>query len=352
MPRLYLRQVLDRCRCCLSGDHGLEAVLNSISIYSGQATLAARSPNAPSVPGVPFADVCDVVIVNYNAGGYLVSSVLSSLAGGASRVIVVDNASRDNSLDALMPLQGENLHIVRNSSNLGFSAACNIGARCASAPYVLFLNPDCVLAAGALGGMIQALASYPRSGMAGGFLCNPDGTEQPGGRRVFPTPKRAFLRAFGLSRLSRFLPASFSDFLLHEQPLPCEPVVVEAISGACMLVRREAIQEVGLWDEGYFLHCEDLDWCMRFRQAGWDVLYVPSARVSHQFGVCSRNRPYFVEWHKHRGMLRFYRKFFHHQYPGVLWVSVVIGVWLRFTLVVARRAARGVIVFFKQKKGA
>ncbi len=194
-----------------------------------------------------------------------------------------------------MPLQGGELCIVRNASNLGFSAACNIGAHHTSAPYVLFLNPDCVLAADALSRMIQALVSYPRTGMVGGFLCNPDGTEQPGGRRVFPTPKRAFLRAFGLSRLSKFLPASFSDFLLHEQPLPREPMVVEAISGACMLVRREAIEDVGLWDEGYFLHCEDLDWCMRFRQAGWDVLYVPGARVSHQFGACSRSRPYFVD---------------------------------------------------------
>src|SRR5450830_769002 len=78
------------------------------------------------------------------------------------------------------------------------------------------------------------------------------------------------------------MPASFSDFLLHEQPLPRD------ISGACMLVRREAIEEVGLWDEGYFLHCEDLDWCMRFRQVGWDVLYVPDTKVIHQFGACSR----------------------------------------------------------------
>ncbi len=297
-------------------------------------------------------NICDVVIVNYNAGKLLSESVLSAWGAGASRVIVVDNASRDDSLDTLMQVQGGELHLVRNSSNLGFSAACNIGAQHTSTPYVLFLNPDCVLAADALQGMIQALVGYPRSGMVGGFLCNPDGTEQPGGRRVFPTPKRAFLRAFGLSRLSKFLPTSFSDFLLHEQPLPREPVVVEAISGACMLVRREAIEVVGLWDEGYFLHCEDLDWCMRFRQAGWDVLYVPSARVSHQFGACSRSRPYFVEWHKHRGMLRFYQKFFRQQYPGVLWGSVVIGVWIRFSLVVARHWVRDMLAFFEQKKGA
>ena len=77
-----------------------------------------------------------------------------------------------------------------------------------------------------------------------------------------------------------------------------------------MLVTREAMQEVGEWDEGYFLHCEDLDWCMRFRQKGWKILFVPSSRIEHALGVCSKSRPIFVEWHKHKGMMRFYRKFF------------------------------------------
>ncbi|WP_434627451.1 glycosyltransferase [Pseudomonas sp. Z6-14] len=182
--------------------------------------------------------------------------------------------------------------------------------------------------------MLQALRSSPGIGMVGGFLCNPDGSEQAGGRRVFPTPRRAFMRAFGLSRLSALFPSVLSDFLLHKEPLPRVPVAVavavavavEAISGACMLVKREAIESVGLWDEDYFLHCEDLDWCMRFHQAGWRVLFVPGARVMHVFGGCSRHRPYFVEWHKHLGFLRFYRKFFRREYPTVLWVSVVIGV--------------------------
>ena len=277
---------------------------------------------------------CDVVIVNFNAGEMLRDCVLSALSvlnTEASRVIVVDNASLDASVALLeFAVRDKRLLVVRNDFNLGFSAACNIGIKASDAPNILFLNPDSVLPPGALARMIDVLYSAENVGMVGGLLCNPDGTEQPGARRVFPTPKRAFMRAFGLSRFSRFFPNFFSDFLLHKEPLPSAPIVVDAISGACMLVRREAIDTVGLWDEGYFLHCEDLDWCMRFHLKGWEVVFVPDAQVIHDQGGCSHDTPFFVNWHKHRGMLRFYRKFYKKQYPAPLWNLVVLGVWGRF----------------------
>ncbi len=228
---------------------------------------------------------CDVVIVNYNAWMLLADCVSSVFAAGGAKAIVVDNHSTDGSLEHLdHVIENEKLIVIPNGSNLGFAAACNIGAKASSAPYVLFLNPDSVLAADALSKMAAVLDTADDVGMIGGFLCNPDGTEQPGGRRVFPTPKRAFMRAFGLSRLARFLPEVFSDFLLHTEPLPDKPVPVEAISGACMLVKREAMDDVGLWDAGYFLHCEDLDWCMRFKHKGWKIMFVPDARVTHLWG--------------------------------------------------------------------
>lgn len=297
---------------------------------------------------------CDVVIVNYNAGGLLVACVESAFAAGASRVIVVDNGSHD---DSLMTLEKANtsrgsLRIVRNAANLGFAVACNIGARLSAAPNVFFLNPDCVLAVDAIDCLLLALHSSPEIGMVGGFLCNPDGSEQAGGRRVFPTPRRAFMRAFGLSRLATFFPSAFADFLLHKEPIPTNPIVVEAISGACMLVKRKAIESVGLWDENYFLHCEDLDWCMRFRQTGWSVLFVPDAHVTHVFGGCSRSRHYFVEWHKHWGMLRFYSKFFRHKYSVFLWIGVVIGVWFRFSLMVVRHTINRLLNILNLRKEA
>jgi GT2 family glycosyltransferase len=99
------------------------------------------------------------------------------------------------------------------------------------------------------------------------------------------------------------------------------------------------MDDVGLLDEGYFLHCEDLDICMRFRKRGWGIFFVPHAPVLHHKGVCSRNCTLFVEWHKHKGMMRFYHKHFRHQYPPALMTIVAAGVWSRFGAIAARHMA-------------
>ncbi len=279
------------------------------------------------------------IIVNYNAGLLLRACVDSLLACPlAIEIIVVDNASHDGSLGGLSELP--HIRVIRNPANVGFAAACNIGVAASSAPFLLFLNPDCVIQPGAVSILLAALQSAERVGMVGGLLVNADGTEQGGGRRAVPTPWRSFVRAFGLHRFAHRWPKLFYDFHLHKQPLPEGPIEVEAISGACMLVKRAAVEDVGLWDEGYFLHCEDLDWCMRFRQKGWQILFVPDARIVHALGACSRSRRVFVEWHKHKGMVRFYRKFFRHQYPGALMWLVTFGVWLRFGLAAVYLTAR------------
>lgn len=258
--------------------------------------------------------VISAIIVNYNAGEFLRSCVDSLLnCPLETEVIVVDNASTDRSLDALAGLP--NVQIIKNATNVGFATACNVGIRAASAPLLLFLNPDCFFKPDTLIRLLEAMRFDERVGMVGGLLVNPDGTEQAGGRRAIPTPWRSFVRAFGLARFADRWPRLFFDFHLHKQPLPNHNIEVEAISGACMMVRREAIQDVGEWDERYFLHCEDLDWCMRFRQKGWKILFVPSARVTHALGVSSRSRPIFVEWHKHKGMIRL-SKIFSAPIPG------------------------------------
>lgn len=283
------------------------------------------------------------VVVNYNAGAYLLKCIITTLAQ-VDEVLVVDNASADGSLDLLLqyfPAEPR-LKLIQNDKNLGFAAACNIGANQASGVSILFLNPDCSLDVNAVSTLMQALQSDPSVGMVGGLLVNRDGTEQGGSRRAVPTPWRSFVRAFGLYRFSDRWPRLFFDFHLHNQPLPVLPIEVEAISGACMMVKRAAMQDVGVWDEGYFLHCEDLDWCMRLRQKHWKILFVPAARIAHALGVCSRNRLVFVEWHKHKGMMRFYLKFFRHQYPGGLMWLVGVGVWLRFFLVASFYTVRRV----------
>lgn len=289
---------------------------------------------------------CDAVIVNYNAGDLLARAVASLLrCTRVDRVVVVDNASADDSLARLDRdcADGARVLVLRNADNLGFARACNLGAARTDAPYLLFLNPDCMVAEGGVEALLDALASRRDAGMAGPLILNPNGSEQAGARRAVPTPWRSFVRVSGLSRLSARYPRLFSDFLLHTQPIPDRPVRVEAISGACMLVRRDSLAAVGLLDEGYFMHCEDLDWCMRFRLAGWQVLFVPQARVVHEKGTSSRGRPIFVEWHKHVGMIRFYRKFFRHQYPGAMMWAVSAGVWLRFGGVATYHLARRLV---------
>ncbi len=288
---------------------------------------------------MPFA--VSIIIVNHNAGPLLTTCV-EAVVHQVQQIVIVDNASTDASLENLMDCFSTDnyLQLIRLDQNLGFAAGCNIGLETVTTPYVLFLNPDCILAPDSLQDLLYVLESNPQAGMVGGQLINSDGTEQGGGRRTIPTPWRSFVRTFGLYRLEKFSPGLFLDFHLHRQPLPKEPVEVEAISGALMLVRREAINDVGNWDENYFLHCEDLDWCMRFRQKGWRIIFVPEVQVLHHQGACSRARPIFVAWHKHKGMLYFYKKFFRKQYPNVLMWIVILGVWLRFGVIAVFHAIR------------
>ncbi len=292
------------------------------------------------------------VIVNYNAGMLLTACVQEVMAQ-TGLTIVVDNASTDTSLTELernFP-EKNRLKIIRLSRNQGFAAGCNIGLEAATTPFILFINPDCRLNPSAVTRLYQVIEEDKQSGMTGGRLLNPDGSEQGGSRRAVPTPWRALVRATGLYRLARFFPALFFDFHLHRQPLPSSPIEVEAISGALMLVRRAAIKEVGQWDEGYFLHCEDLDWCMRFRQKGWKILFVPDVEILHYQGTCSHSRPFFVAWHKHKGMLRFYRKFFIDRYPAPLGWMVAVGIWLRFAAVITFQGALRMMRLLKMRNG-
>lgn len=275
-----------------------------------------------------------VVIVNHDAGRLLADCLDAALAQ-ARQVILVDNASATGPFEAVAGRFARNprLRIIRSKINTGFATGCNMGAAHAVEPALLFLNPDCILRDGALAALVRALDSDDRVGMVGGLLTDVDGNEQGGARRSVPTPWRSFVRGFGLNRLAWLAPRLFSDFYLHREPLPSAAIDVEAVSGALALVSRRAFDDAGPWDEDFFLHCEDLDLCLRFRQAGWRVLFTPDAPAIHHRGRCGRARPLAVEWHKHCGMIRFYRKHFRRAYPAGLFGLVVAGVWLRFAAV-------------------
>jgi GT2 family glycosyltransferase len=288
-------------------------------------------PDRGVVVSEPDAALTSVVVVNYDAGPLLARCVRSVLSSATPvEVIVVDNASADDSLSTLRAEMGldPRLRIVENDANLGFARACNQGLALARGDQILFFNPDAVLPPHAIAGLRAALDDVPSAGMAGPLLVHPDGQEQRGCRRDLPSLSNTFALALGLPRgLRRRIG---SDLVRSGEPLPEGPAPVQAISGACMLVTRQAIDRVGPLDQRYFLHCEDLDWCARFRAAGLTVLFVPGVRVVHDMGVSSRCRPLFVLWHKHRGMLRYYHRFLRPQHHGFVAMLVAVGVWLRF----------------------
>jgi GT2 family glycosyltransferase len=280
-----------------------------------------------------------VIIVNYNAGSELGRCVQSVAETGEDlEIVVVDNDSHDGSMQNLRDSYrgAKKLSTILNSKNLGFAAACNQGSRIANGDFFLYLNPDCVVEPETIPALVDCLQGNLKAGMAGGLILNEDGTEQRGCRREVPTPWKSLVNSFGLKRLSGLNRKFFSDFRLDNEPLPEKPVEVDAISGACMLVSKEAFDDVGPMDEDYFLHCEDLDWCMRFRQKGWKVFFTPRARLFHNKGRCSASRPFFVEWSKHKGMVLFYRKFFAARHHKPMQWLIWTGIWLRFVLSAAR----------------
>ncbi|RTZ61695.1 MAG: glycosyltransferase family 2 protein, partial [Gammaproteobacteria bacterium] len=188
-----------------------------------------------------------------------------------------------------------------------------------------FLNPDCLLESDTLQKMLTVMQSHPQAGMAGCRILNPDGTEQRGGRRNLPTPANSlpgFLRK----------PFGIKPFNLNAEPLPDDVIEVPAISGSFMLVRRDAMEQVGLMDEDYFLHCEDLDWCARFTEKGYPILFVPQLAITHYQGSCSSGRPLFVQWNLHRGMSLFYDKHYGDVYAWPVRLATKAGIWGRFAL--------------------
>ncbi|EIJ44070.1 putative glycosyltransferase [Beggiatoa alba B18LD] len=280
----------------------------------------------------PFVSI---IIVNYNGGELLTRCVLSALASQQIdfEIFVVDNASDDTSLATLRAAvhNDKRVTILQNERNEGFAKASNRPIPQTRGQYHLFLNPDCLIQPDTLYRFCQTLAQYPHVGMAGALVRNPDGTEQAGSRRGTPSPWRSVVRVLHLDKLLPNHPR-FKSFVLTQEPMPTEPTEMEGISGACMFVRRQAMEQVGTMDEAYFLHCEDLDWFMRFRQAGWTILFIPDIEVTHIKGACSRRHPIRVLWYKHRGMVRYYRKFFRQQYPIWLQWGVITAVWIRFAM--------------------
>jgi N-acetylglucosaminyl-diphospho-decaprenol L-rhamnosyltransferase len=262
------------------------------------------------MPGA--APLLDIVIVSYRSREPL-RRLLASLQAnppraGTACVHVVDNASGDGTVAAVREA-GPAIDLREMPANVGFAAANNVVLRESAGRFVLLLNPDTEVTPGALDRMLEVMESRAGVGMAGCRLVRPDGSFDHAAKRGFPTPLSALAHFSGIGRGARagaWL-AQYRAPDLGER----ESGEVEAINGAFMLVRREALRDVGLLDEGYWLYMEDLDWCYRFHQRGWKVWYEGGVDVVHLKGASAgAHRDLRRNVAFHRGMARFYRKFY------------------------------------------
>lgn len=284
-----------------------------------------------------------VIIVNYNTRDRLhdcLESVFDSQGDLVFQVWVVDNASDDGSVDMVQAYFPQ-VHLIANEDNRGYPQANNQGLRAAGfgpsqshAPglasqasrYALLLNADTVLPSTALAEMVSFMDAHPQVGAAGPKLVMADGSLDLACRRSFPTPGVSFYRMVGLSKLFPHSPRFGRYNVTYLDP--DETAEVDAVVGAFMIVRGEAIQRVGLLDESFFMYGEDLDWCYRLKQAGWKVVYYPGVTVLHYKRESSKHSRR-AQHEFNRAMEIFYRK--HYAADTPLWLHWLIlsGIALR-----------------------
>lgn len=282
----------------------------------------------------------EVIVVSHGAEGLLrrcLRSLEEHPAKGGMRVTVVDSGSPDGTPDMV----GREFPAVRliRRDNVGFSAANNLALHESEARAVLLLNPDTEVYAGTLDAGLERLWSEQRIGMVGVKLVTESGGLDHACKRSFPTPLSALAHFTGIGRgdgasgaLSQYRATDLGDD---------DPGEVDAVNGAFMLCRAEAVREVGLLDEGYWLYMEDLDWCHRFWDAGWKVFYEPAGTALHVKGGSSAGRraPR-QEIAFHRGMGRFYRRFDAPEHNPLLNMAVYAGIGTKLAASLAITAVK------------
>ena len=229
-----------------------------------------------------------VIIVNYNVREFLRQSIVSlkkALRGIPSEIIVVDNASDDGSAE-MVRKNFPGIRLIAMEANSGFAAANNAALKIAKGKYFFLLNPDTVVQEDTARVMLAFMEQHRDAGMAGCKILNPDGSFQLPCRRGFPTPWIAFTKIIGLSSLFPSLKIFGGYNVTYRSTEETYPV--DAISGSCMFVRREAYENAGGLDESYFMYGEDLDWCYRILEVGWKVYYVHSTQIIHYRGESTK----------------------------------------------------------------
>jgi hypothetical protein len=258
-----------------------------------------------------------IIIVNWNTADLLQSCLVSIYAhspAGRFEVLVVDNASTDASV-AMVRREFPQVRLLANQQNGGFAAANNQAIRRCTGEMVLLLNPDTIVKPGALAALVNFLQAHPRAGAAGPLTLNPDGTLQIS---CYPAPTllRELWRLLHIDAL----------YPLGEYPMARWPQnqsrPVDTLLGACLLLRREVLEQVGLLDEAYFIYSEEVDLCTRIRRAGWPLYWLPQAQIIHYGGQSTRQVAADMFLRLYQGKLLYFRK--HHGRLAALGYKLIL----------------------------
>jgi GT2 family glycosyltransferase len=251
----------------------------------------------------------DLIIVNYNSTRFALrclESIRHMIEEQAVHVHLQDNGSCDGleGIKEIFP----NVSLTRNQRNIGFARAVNKALKVSKSEYVVILNPDTVVTNGFLSSSLEYMKEHEDVGVLGPAILNPDGSVQ-GSARAFPGVLTAlFGRRAPLSKLLPKNPITRANVLSRDSD-GVTPLEVDWVSGACMVVRRKAVSEVGLLDSRFFLYWEDADWCRRMWAKGWKVVYFPSAKVIHQVGASSSTRPIRSLYEFHKSSYKLFNKY-------------------------------------------
>jgi GT2 family glycosyltransferase len=269
---------------------------------------------------------CTIIIVSYNCRDAL-RACLSKLSTPENMlpVIVVDNGSADGSAE-MVAHDFPFIQLIRNSTNRGFAAACNQGIAASDGPFVLLLNPDTLVTEPALQGLLDVMNAQPDVGTCGPRILNTDGSPQASVRK-FPTLRALVCDELGLSTAFpriRWL----TGYRLSSWPLQAT-TEVDQLGGSCLMLRRAALEQIGVMDEKFFMYFEEVDLCLRLRNAGWRILYIYDITIIHAGGQSSKTDRDNSLRHRYRSLFSFYRKY----HPGwqlfVLKLAVQVGAALR-----------------------
>jgi N-acetylglucosaminyl-diphospho-decaprenol L-rhamnosyltransferase len=305
--------------------------------------LAGEGSDGPRAVAPEVDQAVAAVVVNFQSGPALAHCVAQLREESPAELVVVDNGSSDGSLREVGD-RFPDVEVVAPGSNLGYGAAANRGAAATTAPFLLVCNPDLDVHPGTLAALLASLVDDPGCALVGPLIRDAQGKRYPSARR-FPN----LIQAAGHGLLGIFLPDNPFTRAYHQSHLDgpdgaegagAKSETVDWVSGACFLVRRSAFEQVGGFDESYFMYAEDVDLCWRLGRVGWRVLYLPSAEVTHLQGVSTEHHPFRMIAEHHRSLFRFASRS-STGWRRVLLPVVALGIGVRACLACIARVTRG-----------